>query len=324
VTKEKKEYSPSDSPAVDVVVPPGLDGERLDRAAAELFPDYSRARLQAWIIEGMLICNGVAAARTRVTVHVGDRLRLTIPEMAGTEARAQAITLEVVYADDAIAIIDKPAGMIVHPGAGAPDGTMQNALLHRFPQTAAIPRAGIVHRLDKDTSGLLVVALNLKAHARLVDAMAAREIRREYEAIVNGVLTAGGTVDTPIGRDPRNRVRMAVLAQGRRAVTHYRVIERFAHHSHLRVRLETGRTHQIRVHMAHIRHPIVGDTLYGGSVQRGTLLSEALGQRLRAFPRQALHACELALHHPEDGSERVFQSPLPADIRGLLAALRTG
>jgi 23S rRNA pseudouridine1911/1915/1917 synthase len=301
-----------------------LDGARLDRAAADLFPDYSRARLQAWIEEGRLIRNGAPAARTRDAVRAGDHLQLTIPGLPDAEPRAQAIALDVVYADDAIAVIDKPVGLIVHPGAGAPDGTLQNALLHRFPQTALVPRAGIVHRLDKDTSGLLVVALDLKAHARLVEAMAAREIRREYEAVVNGVLTAGGTVDAPIGRDPRNRLRMAVTAGGRHAVTHYRVLERFACHSHLRVRLETGRTHQIRVHMAHIRHAIVGDTLYGGNVQRGTALSDALRLQLRAFPRQALHACELALRHPVDGTERVFQSSLPDDMCMLLAALRAG
>jgi 23S rRNA pseudouridine1911/1915/1917 synthase len=324
VTKEKKEYSPSNQAVVEAYVPPALDGARLDRAAADLFPDYSRARLQAWIEEGRLLRDGAPAARTRDAVRAGDHLHLTIPGLPDAEPRAQAIALDVVYADEAIAVIDKPAGLIVHPGAGAPDGTLQNALLHRFPQTALVPRAGIVHRLDKDTSGLLVVALDLKAHARLVEAMAAREIRREYQAIVNGVLTAGGTVDAPIGRDPRNRLRMAVAASGRHAVTHYRVLERFTRHSHLRLRLETGRTHQIRVHMAHIRHAIVGDMLYGGHVQRGTALSDALRQQLRAFPRQALHACELALRHPVDGVERVFQSPLPDDMRMLLAALHAG
>ncbi len=323
------EYSPS--PPVDrgaasgeAIVPGQLDGERLDRAAAVLFPAYSRARLQQWIESGSLRLNGNAVARTREPVASGDRLTLEIPE-AGPEApRAQAIGLNVVYADESVAVIDKPAGLIVHPGAGAPDGTLQNALLHRFPQTAALPRAGIVHRLDKDTSGLLVVGLTLPAQTRLSEAMAAREVSREYEAIVNGTLTAGGTVDAPIGRDARNRLKMAVVSSGgRRAVTHYRVLERFPYHAYLRVRLETGRTHQIRVHMAHIRHPIVGDALYGGRLQRGPGLPEAVRQALHEFPRQALHARELAFVHPVDGHECRFESALPADFQALLAALRS-
>jgi 23S rRNA pseudouridine1911/1915/1917 synthase len=329
MTIRSAEYSPPaaaapESPsAAEAVVPEALDGERLDRAAVELFPGYSRARLQQWIEEGRLTRNGAPVARSRDAVRTGDRLALVVPDAPSVQPHAQAIALEVIYADQAIAIIDKPTGLIVHPGAGAPDGTLQNALLHRFPQTALLPRAGLVHRLDKDTSGLLVVALTLKAHAALVAAMAAREIRREYETVVIGLVTAGGTVDAPIARDPRNRLRMAVVAHGgRRAVTHYRVIERFAHHTYLRVRLETGRTHQIRVHMAHIRHPVVGDTLYGGRVLRGAGLPEELRRMLREFPRQALHARELALLHPESSEELVFESPLPADLQSLLTALR--
>lgn len=310
--------------AADAVacVPAELHGARLDRAAAQLFPAYSRARLQDWIARGLLQRNGQAAARGRDAVAAGDRLQLQIPQLPQTTAQAQAIALNIVYADAAVAVIDKPAGLIVHPGAGAPDGTLQNALLYHFPQTEQVPRAGLVHRLDKDTSGLLVVALTLSAHHRLVAAMAAREIRREYEAVVNGAMTVGGTVDAPIGRDPHNRLRMAVVADGRHAVTHYRVLQRFRWHTHLRLRLETGRTHQIRVHMAQLKHPIVGDGVYGGQVQRGAGMPEALRSRLRAFPRQALHARELAFAHPDDGRLLSFESPLPADLAELLAALQ--
>jgi 23S rRNA pseudouridine1911/1915/1917 synthase len=297
----------------------------LDRAAAALFPAYSRARLQQWIESGALQLNGQRAPRLRERVSTGDRLSLAVPEAKADSPQAQAIGLNVVYADDEVAVIDKPAGLIVHPGAGAPDGTLQNALLHRFPQTASLPRAGIVHRLDKDTSGLLVVGLTLSAQTRLAEAMAAREVQREYEAIVNGVLTAGGTIDAPMGRDARNRLKMAVVASGgRHAVTHYRVLERFAYHSYLRVKLETGRTHQIRVHMTHIRHPIVGDALYGGRLQRGHGLPESVRKALHEFPRQALHARELAFAHPLDGRECRFESPLPEDFQSLLNALRGG
>jgi 23S rRNA pseudouridine1911/1915/1917 synthase len=327
---EESQYSPrlaadraESAGANEAVIPLALDGARVDRAAAAIFPAYSRARLQAWIEQGALRCNGSVTMRIRDVVREGDRLQLAPPEaIEQSRVEAQAIALNVVYADDAIAVIDKPAGLIVHPGAGAPDGTLQNALLHHFPQTAAVPRAGIVHRLDKDTSGLLVVALSLSAHISLVTAMAARKIRREYEALVNGVITASDSIEAPISRDPRNRLRMAVVPGGRPALTHYKVIDRFQHHTLLRVRLETGRTHQIRVHMAMRKHPIVGDALYGGRAQRGTGLTPQLREALLNFPRQALHARELAFAHPIDGRDCIFESPLPADIVGLLAMLQ--
>lgn len=309
---------------LDAEVDEALHGARVDRAAAELFPDYSRARLQRWIEDGLLLRNGEPITRTREPVAAGDRLSLTPPPLPDSSPQAEPIPLNLIHVDEAIAVIDKPAGLTVHPGAGCPNGTLQNALLHHFPQTAAVPRAGIVHRLDKDTTGLMVVALNLQAHARLVAMLAAREVRREYEALVCGAITAGNTVDAPIGRDPRNRLRMAVVRDGRHAVTHYRVLERFRHHTLLRCKLETGRTHQIRVHMAHLRHPIVGDSLYGGGLVRGEGMPEALREALRRFPRQALHARELAFAHPLHGDEMRFESPLAADIAALLDALRGG
>ena len=304
-------------------VPEHLDGQRLDAVAAQLFHAWSRSRLKTWIDEGALTVNGAAAEKSRQPVAAGDRLELTADEspLAGND-RPQAIPLNVVYEDDDIAVINKPPGLTVHPGAGQSDSTMQNALLHRFPKTELLPRAGLVHRLDKDTSGLLIVGLTLTAFTRLVSDMAAREINREYDALVNGAMTAGGSVDMPIGRDPRNRLKMAVVEGGRPAVTHYRVQERFPNHTLLRVKLETGRTHQIRVHMAQILHPIVGDAVYGGKVTRGRNIDETLRAALNGFPRQALHARELRLEHPVSGEEMEFSAEPPPDMLRLLDRLR--
>jgi 23S rRNA pseudouridine1911/1915/1917 synthase len=302
-------------------VPESLDGARLDVACAKLFDQYSRARLQLWIEAGRLLLNDVPQTRTRHPVMAGDRLELEAEPEQSTAIEPQDLPVEVMHLDKAIAIINKPAGLTVHPGAGQRAGTLQNALLYHFPQTAAVPRAGIIHRLDKDTSGLLVIALTLKAHHKLVDELARREFTREYDAIVQGEMIAGGTIDEPIGRHPRERLKMAVVDDGRPAVTRYRVQERFPQHTHLRVRLETGRTHQIRVHMAHIRKPIVGDFVYGGPM-RGAGLPVALRETLQGFPRQALHARELEVTHPGSGKRIGVTAEPPADITGLLSLLR--
>lgn len=305
-------------------VPEALAGKRLDAVAARLFPDHSRARLRAWIEAGALTCNGLPAARPRDPVAAGDYLRISadvaVPEAAAMQP--QDIAFDVLHADDDIIVLDKPAGLTVHPGAGAPDGTLQNALLHRFPDLAALPRAGIVHRLDKLTSGVLVVARTPAAHTALVRMLQARDIGREYDALVWGRLVSGGRVDAPIGRDPRSRLKMAVTRGGREAVTHYRVHARFGWHTHLRVTLETGRTHQIRVHMQHIKHPIIGDDSYGGRRGHGRGIPETLREALVAFPRQALHARRLQLKHPASDAVMVFEASLPADLAALLAQLQ--
>jgi len=306
-------------------VPEELAGSRLDAACARLFEQFSRSRLQTWIDQGRLRLNGQTVDRARHPVAAGDALELDAVPPQDTTVQPQDLPLDVVHADKSIAIIRKPAGLTVHPGAGQREGTLQNALLHHFPQTVAVPRAGIVHRLDKDTSGLLVVALDLSAHARLVAALAERSIRREYDAIVHGTLIAGATIDLPIGRHPRDRIKMAVVEahRGREAVTHYRVQERFHGHTHLRCKLESGRTHQIRVHLSHQRHPIIGDVLYGGDVVRGHGMGEHLRTALKAFPRQALHARELELAHPKTGKAMAWTAEPPADMQGLLQLLRT-
>lgn len=306
-------------------VPPDLAGNRLDAACARLFDQFSRSRLQAWIDEGRLRVNGETVTRSRQPVGQGDVLELDAVPPQDSSVQPQDLPLQVVHADESLAIILKPAGLTVHPGAGQRAGTLQNALLHHFPQTAGVPRAGIVHRLDKDTSGLLVVALDLQAHTRLVAALANREIRREYDAVVHGTLIAGGTIDLPIGRHPRDRLKMAVVdeGRGRDAVTHYRVQERFTGHTHLRLKLQTGRTHQIRVHLSHQRHPIVGDTVYGGDVVRGAGMDPLLRAALKEFPRQALHARELELEHPRSGKLMGWTAEPPQDIQDLLQQLRS-
>jgi 23S rRNA pseudouridine1911/1915/1917 synthase len=301
-------------------IPEELAGLRLDQALARLLPEYSRSRLQTWIASGQVRVNG-HGRRARDTVYVGDAVVVDAVLEIEVPPQPQAIALDVVYADESIIVINKPAGLVVHPGAGNPDRTLQNALLHFRPGLEHLPRAGIVHRLDKDTSGLMVVAASVAAHTGLVKAMAGRRIVREYEAICVGALTGGGRVDQPVGRHPVERTRMAVRRDGRPAVTHYRLLHRFRAHSHIGVRLETGRTHQIRVHMAWLRHPLVGDPLYGGRLQIPPGAMDELVAALRGFRRQALHACRLALAHPQTGEQMSWSVPAPGDFSALLGAL---
>ena len=305
---------------LSLTIPLEQAGQRLDQALAALLPDYSRSRLKMWIESGEVRVDG-ATMRPRDKVFGGETvlLKAVLPEEK--RAAPQDIPLVLVHEDKHVFVVDKPAGLVVHPGAGNPDRTLQNALLALDPKLAALPRAGIVHRLDKDTSGLLIVARTLPAHTALVRMLGDRDVHREYEAICRGVMTAGGTVDAPIDRHPTDRVRMAVREGGRESVTHYRVIKRFRSHTHVRVHLETGRTHQIRVHLAHAGFPIVGDRVYGGRLTLPKGASEAVRTALREFPRQALHAARLQFDHPVTGKAVECVSPLPADMRALLDLL---
>ncbi|WP_068829187.1 23S rRNA pseudouridine(1911/1915/1917) synthase RluD [Pseudomonas sp. BMS12] len=302
-------------------VPSELGGQRLDQVAAQLFDEYSRSRLAGWIKDGRLTVDG-AVLRPRDIVHSGAVLDLQAEQEAQGEWVAQDIALNIVYEDEHLLVIDKPAGLVVHPAAGHADGTLLNALLHHVPDIINVPRAGIVHRLDKDTTGLMVVAKTLQAQTKLVDQLQKRSVSRIYECISIGVITAGGTINAPIGRSSANRQRMAVIDGGKPAVTHYRVLERFRSHTHVRVKLETGRTHQIRVHMTHVGYPLVGDPLYAGRFRIPPAASPTLVQTLREFPRQALHARFLELEHPETGKRMKWESPLPEDLVWLLSLLR--
>jgi len=306
---------------LSATVPTTLAGKRLDQALAELFPAYSRARLQEWIKQEQVTIDG-KFKKPRERVLGGELIEITahIPRTESWEA--QNIPLDIVYEDDSLLVINKPIGLVVHPAAGNPDKTLVNALLNHAPHLAELPRAGVVHRLDKDTSGLLVVAKTINAHTQLIRQLQARTVKREYQAIVTGNLIAGGTVNVNIGRHPVQRQRMAALEFGKPAITHYRVVERFPAHTRLKVQLETGRTHQIRVHMAHIQHPIVGDLTYGGRLYMPKHASEPLRQTLREFKRQALHAQRLGLMHPETNEYKEWETPLPEDMQRLLEVLR--
>jgi 23S rRNA pseudouridine1911/1915/1917 synthase len=304
-----------------LTIPAALAGLRLDQAAAALLPEFSRSRLRVWIDAGALKVGG-REAKPRTLLKGGEDLALEAELEPAVEAAPEPIPLEVLHVDGALLVIDKPAGLVVHPGAGNRSGTLQNALLHRHPELAVLPRAGLVHRLDKDTSGLLLVARTLSSHTALTAALERREIKRTYRAVCQGVLTGGGTVDAPIGRHRRERTKMAVGEGGRPARTHYRVLERFRAHTFCEVELETGRTHQIRVHMAHIRAPLLGDPIYGGRPKLPPAASDELRAALQRFRRQALHASRLRLAHPETGQWLSFESPLPADLAALIEQLR--
>lgn len=302
------------------VVPYELAGMRLDQVLAEVFADYSRTRLQAWLKSGRVTVNG-RVLKAKDKLDGGEEVVLEAEDEVVVESEAQDIPLDIVYEDDSLLVVNKPAGLVVHPAVGNWDGTLLNALLHHEPHLETLPRAGIVHRIDKDTSGLLMIAKTLQAHNSLTQQLQAREITREYLAIARGRMTAGGTIDEPIGRHPTERKRYAVRQSGKEAVTHYRVLQRFLRHTFIQVMLETGRTHQIRVHMAHIRYPLLGDQVYGGRFQMPKDCGERLEAELRNFKRQALHAAKLGLEHPVTGEYLEWEQPLPEDMANMLEAL---
>jgi 23S rRNA pseudouridine1911/1915/1917 synthase len=303
-----------------VDLPLELAGLRLDQALARALPQYSRARLQGWIEAGSVLVDG-RTLRGRDKVLGGEKVQIRAQIEADDQVAAEELPLDVVFKDRALIVINKPAGMVVHPGAGNAGHTMQNALLAFDSKLAVVPRAGIVHRLDKDTSGLLVVARTPEVHKALVEALAEREVERHYTALCTGVMTGGGTVDEPIGRHRSQRTKMTVRADGRPAVTHYRVLNRFRGHTLVRAELESGRTHQIRVHLGHIGYPIVGDPVYGGRRRIPAGISSELVDALSGFKRQALHAARLALVHPVSGKDMEWEAPLPADMSALVAAM---
>ncbi len=303
-------------------VPENLLGKRLDQALAEMFPDYSRSRIKDWILLGHVEVDGDIVTKPREKLLGNEAIVINAKLEVQENHKAQEIALDIVFEDEHILVINKPMDLVVHPGAGNADGTVLNALLAHAPEVASVPRAGIVHRLDKDTTGLMVVAKTVPAQTHLVEALQAREISREYEAVVYGTMVAGGLVDQPIGRHPTKRTSMAVRETGKPAVTHYRVKEKFRAHTHLRLKLESGRTHQIRVHMAHLRFPLVGDQLYGGRPRLPKAAGPKMVEVLRNFNRQALHAAQLELVHPITAEWMSWQAPLPEDILDLLETLR--
>ncbi|HBD18936.1 MAG TPA: 23S rRNA pseudouridine(1911/1915/1917) synthase RluD [Arenimonas sp.] len=312
----------SERELLEASVPLAAAGRRFDQVLAELFPDFSRSRLSEWIKSGDALLDG-RLVKPKEAVRGGEPITLSVRMEVETDAQPEDIPLEILYEDEDVLVVNKPAGLVVHPGAGNPRGTLVNALLNFDARLAELARAGIVHRLDKDTSGLMVVARTLRAHTSLVEQLSGREVHRQYLAVVQGTMVAGSTVNAPIGRHPTDRVRMAVVKEGGRdAVTHYRVREKFRAHTLVECRLETGRTHQIRVHMAHVRHPIVGDPLYGGSYRQPKAATEALAARLQGFRRQALHAERLTFRHPATGEPVTTEAPMPEDMLGLLHDLR--
>lgn len=308
---------------LEASIPLGAAGRRFDQVLAELFPDFSRSRLTEWIKSGDALLGG-RLVKPKEAVRGGESVTLSVKMEIETDALAEDIPLEILHQDEDVLVVNKPAGLVVHPGAGNPRGTMVNALLHFDARLAELPRAGIVHRLDKDTSGLMVVARTLRAHTSLVEQLSGREVHRQYLAVVQGTMVAGTTINAPIGRHPTDRVRMAVVKEGggRDAITHYRVREKFRAHTLVECRLETGRTHQIRVHMAHVRHQIVGDPLYGGAFRLPKAATEALAARLHGFRRQALHAEKLTFKHPATGEPVACEAPMPEDMQGLVFDLR--
>ena len=304
-----------------MIIPEEYAGKRLDQTLARMFPEYSRSRLKSWLLAGAITVDGVSP-RPRDPVLGGESVALNAEPTVAVAAAPEPIALNIVHEDESLMVINKPVGLVVHPGAGNPSGTLMNGLLNHAAQLEQIPRAGIVHRLDKDTSGLLLIAKTLESHTALVRLLGDREISRSYLAVCNGVLTGGGTIDEPVGRHPVDRKRMSIRPEGKPAVTHYTVIERFAAHTYISVVLETGRTHQIRVHFAHRRHALVGDQVYGGRLALPAGASEEVIAMLRSFRRQALHARKLEFVHPASGEEMRLEVEPPADFESVLDVLR--
>lgn len=307
---------------ISLVIPVDHAGQRLDQVLAVLLSEFSRTRLKNWIEKGLVLVDH-KQWRPRDVVLGGEKVIVTPVMEVDERVRAEAIELNIVHQDKHLLVVNKPAGLVVHPGAGNPAGTLQNALLHFDKKLAELPRAGLVHRIDKDTSGLLVVARTLAAHTALTEMIEGHEVQRHYEAVCVGVMTAGGTVDAPIGRHPVDRVKMSIRSNGREAVTHYRVIKRYRAHTHVKLQLETGRTHQIRVHLAHISYPLVGDVIYGKRLLIPKGASEKVADTLRGFHRQALHAAQLEFTHPITKKAVHCKAPLPLDFKQLIKALDT-
>lgn len=307
------------APVIELTIPADYAGLRLDQALAKLLPDWSRSRLQTWIGEDRVTLDGVKTS-VKQKVWGNEHIRI-LPQDSAAESvyTAEAISLTIVYEDEAIIVVNKPAGLVTHPGNGNWQGTLLNALLYHAPQLEGVPRAGIVHRLDKDTSGLLAVAKTLEAQTNLVRQLQQRTVKRDYLALVLGEITRAGSVDAPVGRHPVHRTKMAITHTGKPAVTHYQVLENFSGCTLLQCSLETGRTHQIRVHMHSIGHPLAGDPVYGGNPKN---IQQAIGQRLADFPRQALHAQKLALTHPQTQQMLAWEADIPADMDNLLHTVR--
>ena len=301
-------------------MPEALAGLRLDQALAELLPEHSRSRLKAWLEAGGITVDG-EQRRPRDKVSGGETIVMDVEVPATVVSEPEPMRLPIVWEDADLIVLDKPAGLVVHPGAGNSKGTLMNGLLHAYPECRQLPRAGIVHRLDRQTTGLMVVARSLAAHTGLVAMLSDRAVTREYLAVCLGVLTGGDTVNAPIARHPVDRKRMAVREGGKEAITHYRLLQRFRGHSLIRCKLETGRTHQIRVHMAHVRHPLLGDPVYGGRMKLPKGASEELQQAIHGFRRQALHAMQLTLQHPVSGEVLSWEAPPPPDLATLIEVL---
>ncbi len=307
---------------LNIVIPDRLIGQRIDSALAVMLPDYSRSKITAWVRSGKALLND-KSFKAKDKILGGEIVSLTIEKAKSNAWLGEDIAIDVVYEDEDIIVVNKPVGLVTHPGAGNWTGTLANALLHYDSSLATLDRAGIVHRLDKNTSGLMVVARSELAQKNLVEQLQTHAVSREYSAIVYGHMISGGTVDAPIGRDPKDRIRQAVVeeGEGKNAITHYRVIDRFKNHTHVKCILETGRTHQIRVHMSYIEHPLIADSMYGGKIRFPKKADEKLKEALKAFNRQALHAKKLTLSHPITGEQMSWKAPLPNDMQDLLAVL---